>query len=201
MQRFVWDLHYPRPQAPRYDFPISAVYMDTPRTPLGPAAHPGVYTVKLTAGGRTQTRTLAVKIDPRVKATEAALRRQFELSMQAYEGMNRSFAALGEIRGLRARIKQQREGAKGAQADALAALDQKLAALAEGGAQAAGAAPAPANLAQLNSSFESLLDLLQSADAQPTAQAVTAAADLQRQLAEALSRWGEIKGRDAKTID
>ncbi|HVG31138.1 MAG TPA: hypothetical protein VM864_15615 [Pyrinomonadaceae bacterium] len=205
MQRFVWDLHYPRPRAPRYDFPISAIYLDTPRTPLGPAVHPGVYTLKLTAGGRTQTRTLAVKIDPRVKTPEAVLRQQFELSMQAYEGMNRSFDALEEVRNLRARVKQRREGgATGPKADALAALDQKLAPLAgEGGGQApgTGAAAGGANFAQLNSSFESLLELLQSADAQPTTQAVAASAELQRRLAEALSRWNEIKSRDARAID
>jgi photosystem II stability/assembly factor-like uncharacterized protein len=204
MQRFVWDLHYPKPQAQRYDFPISAIYLDTPRTPLGPAVHPGVYTLKLTAGGRTLSRTLTVKLDPRVKTPEAGLRQQFELSLQAYEGMNRSFDALEEVRGLRARVKQRREGgATGAKADALAALDQKLAPLAGegGGAQTAGAAPGGANFAQLNSSFESLLELLQSADAQPTTQAVAASAELQRRLAEALARWNEIKSRDAKAID
>jgi photosystem II stability/assembly factor-like uncharacterized protein len=202
MQRFVWDLHYPKPQAPRYDFPISAIYMDTPRGPLGPAVHPGVYTVKLTAGGRTLSRTLTIKIDPRLRTPEAGLRQQFELSMQAYEGMNKSFDALGEVRKLRARVKELRDGgAKGAKADALAALDQKLAPLAGEGGGGQGAAAGGANFAQLNSSFESLLELLQSADAQPTTQAVAASAELQRRLAEALSRWNEIKSRDAKAID
>jgi hypothetical protein len=127
--------------------------------------------------------------------------------MQAYEGMNKSFDALGEVRKLRTRVKELREGggAKGAKADALDALDRKLAPLAgeggRGGGQAAGAAEGGANFAQLNSSFESLLELLQSADAQPTTQAVAASAELQRRLAEALSRWSEIKSRDAKSID
>ncbi|HEX8161237.1 MAG TPA: hypothetical protein VF538_05160 [Pyrinomonadaceae bacterium] len=202
MQRFVWDLHYPNPLAPRYDFPISAVYMDTPRTPVGPAVHPGTYTVKLTAGGRTLSRTLDVKLDPRVKTPEAGLRQQFELSMQAYEGMNKSFDALGEVRALRARIKRQRDGgATGPKGGALAALDERLSALAGEGGGGQGAAAGGANFAQLNSSFESLLELLQSADAQPTTQAVAASAELQRRLAEALSLWNGIKGRDAKAID
>ncbi|MDT7602974.1 MAG: hypothetical protein QOF61_971, partial [Acidobacteriota bacterium] len=206
MQRFVWDLRYPPPKAQRYDYPISANYRDTPRTPLGVAVAPGLYTLKLTAGGRTLTRTLNLKIDPRVKTAPAGLRQQFELSLQAYEGMNKSFDALADVKKLRARIKevQERAGA-GATADALAALDQKLATIGEGGGGGGrgtgGASRGETNLAQINSSFESLLDLLQSADAQPTTQSVAASAELQRQLADLLSRWNAVKTGDVRALD
>jgi hypothetical protein len=206
MQRFVWDLRYAPPKAQRYDYPISAIYRDTPRTPLGVSVEPGQYTLKLTAGGRTLTRTLNVKIDPRVKASPAALHQQFELSLQAYEGMNKSFDALADVRRLRARIKDARERAgTGAISDALAALDQKLAAIGEGGGGGgrggAGAAAGGANFAQVNSGLESLLDTLQSADMQPTTQAIAAAAELQRQLADLLSRLGAIKSGDVRALD
>lgn len=94
MHRFVWDLHYPAPGAVRHEYPISAIYGDTPRYPLGPAVLPGEYTVKLTAGGQTVTAPLTIKMDPRVKTPEAGLRRQFELAMQVTDAMNRSYAAL-----------------------------------------------------------------------------------------------------------
>jgi photosystem II stability/assembly factor-like uncharacterized protein len=204
MQRFIWDLRYPPPKAQRYDYPISANYMDTPRTPQGPAVAPGSYTVKLTAGGRTQTRTLNVKIDPRVTATPDALRQQFALSLQAYDGMNRSFDAMTEVKNLRAHSKE-RSGAGGTQASALDALDKKLATLGGGegggGGQARGASADEMSFAQLNSAFESLLDQLQSADTQPTTQAVASVADLQRKLTAALSRLDEIKSRDAKSLE
>ncbi|MFL6228378.1 MAG: VPS10 domain-containing protein [Pyrinomonadaceae bacterium] len=207
MQRFVWDLHYTPPRASHYDFPISAIYRDTPRTPQGPAAEPGLYTVKLTAGGRTIARTLNLKIDPRVKTAPASLHQQFALSLQTYEGMNKSFDALADVRRLRARIKEVRERAgSGANADALDALDQKLAAIGEGGGGArgggrGGANSAETNLAQVNSSLESLLDTLQTADMPPTTQAVAASAELQRQLADLLSRLSALKSTDVRALD
>jgi photosystem II stability/assembly factor-like uncharacterized protein len=207
MQRFVWDLRYAPPKAQRYDFPISAIYRDTPRTPLGPAVAPGLYTVKLTVGGHTYSRPLTVKIDPRVKTPPAALRQQFELSLEAYDGMNKSFDALADVRKLRARIKEVRERAgTGANADALAALDQKLAAIGEGGGGGrgggrGGANSGETNLAQVNSALESLLDTLQSADMQPTTQAIAASVELQRQLAELLARWSAIKSNEVRALD
>src|SRR5204863_197933 len=41
MHRFVWDLHYPPPAALRHEYPIAAVYHDTPREPRGPWVLPG----------------------------------------------------------------------------------------------------------------------------------------------------------------
>jgi photosystem II stability/assembly factor-like uncharacterized protein len=56
MQRIIWDLRYPGPWAP-----------NTPEGgPGGPLVPPGKYTIRLTAGGQTTTRTLEVKSDPRV---------------------------------------------------------------------------------------------------------------------------------------
>jgi hypothetical protein len=205
MQRFVWDLHYPPPKAQRYDFPISANYLDTPRTPQGPLVAPGTYNVRLTVGKVTLGRQLTVRVDPRVTASPLALRQQFQLSMQAYDGMNRSFDAMDEVRKLRARVKDRRGNATGARADELDALDKKLATLGGGGEGVgqggAGTNANEASFAQLNSSFESLLELLQSADAQPTTQAAAAVADLERKLADALSRLNAIKSGEAKSLE
>src|SRR3954467_11264849 len=63
MHRWVWDLRYTTPTATRYEYPISAVPHNTPRTPQGPLALPGTYTVRLTAGGKTMTAPLTVKMD------------------------------------------------------------------------------------------------------------------------------------------
>ncbi len=82
MHRFVWDLRYPPPNAPRDDYPISAIVGDTPRQPRGPAVAPGAYTVKLTAGSKTFTQPLTLKLDPRIKAD---LSLQHTLSMRIYE--------------------------------------------------------------------------------------------------------------------
>ena len=53
-----------KPDAKPEELPISAIEHDTPAE-QGEWVAPGVYTVKLTAGGRTYTQKLVVKADPR----------------------------------------------------------------------------------------------------------------------------------------
>src|SRR5260221_5076674 len=49
--RFVWDLRTNTPHALQHEFPISAIFGDTPREPQGPTVPPGQYTVRLIANG------------------------------------------------------------------------------------------------------------------------------------------------------
>jgi photosystem II stability/assembly factor-like uncharacterized protein len=94
MHRFVWDLRYPAPGAVQRDFPISAIPGDTPIEPLGVLALPGAYIVKLTAGGRTYTQPLTLKMDPRASITPLGLTRQFALATKVAVMMNRTYAAI-----------------------------------------------------------------------------------------------------------
>ena len=88
MHRFVWDLHHPAPAVPEESrqYPIAAVVGETPTAPQGPWVLPGTYTVRLASGSTTATRTLTVKMDPRVKASAADLRLQLDLSQEAGGG-------------------------------------------------------------------------------------------------------------------
>jgi photosystem II stability/assembly factor-like uncharacterized protein len=95
MHRFVWDLRYPAPGAVQRDFPISAIAGDTPLEPLGVLALPGAYVVKLSAGGRTFTQPLSVKMDPRASITPLGLTRQFTLAKSIASMMDRTHAAIG----------------------------------------------------------------------------------------------------------
>jgi photosystem II stability/assembly factor-like uncharacterized protein len=94
MHRFVWDLRYPAPGAVQRDLPISAVYRDTPREPLGVLAVPGVYTVKLSVDGQTFTRQLTLKMDPRATITPLGLSRQYALASRIADMMSRTYAAV-----------------------------------------------------------------------------------------------------------
>ncbi|HVC19357.1 MAG TPA: hypothetical protein VNE16_04705, partial [Vicinamibacterales bacterium] len=58
MHRTHWDLRYSRPAEARLSLPMTAIFHDTPPSPRGPMALPGVYTVKLRVDGRVYTRTL-----------------------------------------------------------------------------------------------------------------------------------------------
>jgi photosystem II stability/assembly factor-like uncharacterized protein len=203
--RFVWDLHYPPPEGARHSYPIAAVRGDTPAVPPGPWVPQGRYTVRLTVGGKSQEQPLTVKMDPRVKTPAEGLARQFELSMQCYEGMRQAHEAVVRIRILRTQLKDLQGKVKDeALAQALAELDRKAAAL-EGSAgrrgERPGAGPREPSLARLIDEQQRLLDVLQGADAAPTTQAAAACAEARRALGELLGRWGELTSGDMKTLN
>jgi photosystem II stability/assembly factor-like uncharacterized protein len=189
MHRFVWDLHYPPPKVLGYGYPISAIFGDTPRFPLGPAVLPGAYTVRLTVDGKSYSEPLTVKMDPRAPITAAGLKLQHDIGVRMNEAISRDFAALGEVRHQRSLLKAQRDGAKAGEiADSLVALDSTLAAIESG--QRRGNAE---NLVRLNGELAGILDTVEGADMDPTAQAIAAASDLERSLATVLARWTEIQ--------
>ena len=72
--RFVWNLRHLPPPTLESRYSIAAVPgIPTPILPEGAFVLPGDYTVKLTAGGQTITRTLSVQLDPRVDLQQADL--------------------------------------------------------------------------------------------------------------------------------
>jgi hypothetical protein len=187
--RFVWDLHYPPPQVLAHDYPISAIYGDTPRTPLGPAVLPGTYTVRLSANGKRYTQPLTIRMDPRVQITDAGLRLQRDIGVRMNDAISRDFAALSEIRARRLLLRTSREGAKAKElADSLVALDSALARV-ENGAQATNAV----GLVTLNEQLAGILETIEGGDAEPTTQVVAAASELEKALAAALAQWTDIK--------
>jgi photosystem II stability/assembly factor-like uncharacterized protein len=84
--RINWNIRYDNPPAFTHNFAqvMGAMTEDTPYSPEGPLALPGVYTLKLTVNGKSYTQTLTVKNDPRSPATAADLRAQHELQMNLY---------------------------------------------------------------------------------------------------------------------
>ena len=72
LNQFDWNLRYP--DAVRFTGMIMWAAGTT-----GPVAPPGTYTVRLTAGGETQSYPFRVKKDPRSDATDADLQEQFKL--------------------------------------------------------------------------------------------------------------------------
>jgi hypothetical protein len=131
MHRFVWDLRYTPPDALRHDYPMTAIYHDTPREPRGPIVLPGEYTVKLTVDGKSFTQPLTVKMDPRVKTPPAALKQQFDLAMKLVEMMSRTKSPdKARINGELSRVLEAIEGADAAptaqMAAAVAELQQRV---------------------------------------------------------------------------
>jgi photosystem II stability/assembly factor-like uncharacterized protein len=172
MHRFVWDLHYAPPAALNFGYPISAIYGDTPREPLGPGVLPGEYTVRLTADGTSYTQSLKVRMDPRVTTPAADLEEQFRLSLRVYDLIDKSFQALQEVKKTR---------------------DPRAAAF-DGAASRFRRGAGGDNFAALNGQLTGVLDVLQGADAAPTTQATAAVTQIEDRLNKLLSEWHELRG-------
>jgi len=206
MHRFVWDLHYAPPESLEHEFPISAIYRNTAKYPLGARALPGNYTVKLTVDGKSYTQPLVVKMDPRINTSLADLGKQFEIEAGSVEGMNQSYEALAQVRSVRGQLKERAAKAgKGGLAEAIAALDKKAAQL-EGATQGSfyGLPPSgkPAeNLSTLNQHFSGLLGVTDSADSAPTTQAEALYKELQESQGAFLSQWKKIKEQDIPALN
>jgi photosystem II stability/assembly factor-like uncharacterized protein len=205
MHRFVWDLHYPPPEALNREFPISAIVHDTPQYPLGAWAMPGKYTVKLTVEGKSYAQPLAVKMDPRIKTSEADLHRQFEMEAGAVEGMNESYEALRQVQSLRAQLKDRAGKAKGSLDDSINALEKQAAEL-EGAAQSAffglpSSGKQPENFSTLNQHFGALLAVADSADSAPTTQASAVYLEIEDALEKLIDRWKKIQSTDVPALN
>ncbi len=112
LNRIIWNTQYPGP----WDS------LARRRGAQGPAATPGTYTLKLTANGVTQTRSLVMKADPRVTAdgiTTPILREQLAHNLRVRDlvsDANRAVFDLSDLKKTRA----------GASRDSVGALEQIL---------------------------------------------------------------------------
>jgi photosystem II stability/assembly factor-like uncharacterized protein len=205
MHRFLWDLHYPAPDSLPHEYPISAIYGDTPRYPLGPAVLPGEYTVTLNANGKSYTQKLTVHMDPRVNTPPEGLKTQFELATRITDAMHRDYTALAQVKSVRSQIHElQSSGKAGAQASALTGLDQKAATL-EGTGGGYGAAflstPEGRGLSRLNVALYNLLNTVDSADVAPTTQTTAMVQTVELALQEQLKAWDELQSGDLARVN
>ncbi|HAF21892.1 MAG TPA: hypothetical protein DCK93_03095 [Blastocatellia bacterium] len=205
LNRFVWDLRYGRPQALRYGYSIAAAYgEDAIMLPEGPMVLPGIYQVKLTAAGRSYTAPLEVRMDPRVKVAPLALSQQLALEMKIIESLNESYAAVQQLRDLRAQLKALQtkltsDPSAKAILGSIDALDKSAADLLAVEQQYPPVGIV--SVASLNGALGSLLPAVDSADSAPTAQAVSAVATYRQLLDEQLAKWSALKARDLPALN
>ena len=84
MNHFQWDLRYPDA------VDVKGVYNSffAAAVPVGPEVLPGTYYVTLTYGRTTQKEPLTVKLDPRLRTTQAQLQRRFDLLTRIHDALN-----------------------------------------------------------------------------------------------------------------
>jgi photosystem II stability/assembly factor-like uncharacterized protein len=201
MHRFVWDLHYARPLSTRYDYPIAAVPGDTPRLPFGPSALPGTYSVRLTVNGHSLTAPLTVKMDPRVKTPREGLAQLFQLQARLAHMMTESSEGVLEARSAHDQLQKLAGQASGAVADAISALDKKVAAVAGGGGGFfAPPSPRP-TIGRVSGDVAALYGELDRADATPTVAQVSATAETEKAFAVVSKQWKDLKATDIPALN
>jgi photosystem II stability/assembly factor-like uncharacterized protein len=191
MHRWVWDFRYPAPTVKEHEFPIAAVPRSTPREPLGPIALPGQYTVRLTANSQIHTAPLAVKMDPRVKATQNEIEQEFDLAMRLAPMVTRSSQAVMHSDSILEQIKKLSSQANGPLVESLKSLGQKVTAIL--GDPDSAQEP---NLRATSTDVGTLYADAQKADAAPNAALVAASAETAGNLANLMKRWEELKTKD-----
>jgi photosystem II stability/assembly factor-like uncharacterized protein len=189
LNRFVWDLRYASPPVVRHEYPISALYENTPAEPVGAIAMPGKYEVRLTVNGQTYKQSLELTMDPRVDVSPAALTQEFTLEetvqglvKQSYEGyhqallLHEALAKIPEAKDLDAKVVKL----QGSQAGGPG-----------GGGGAAGGKPNP-TFVLLNRELGSLATAVDSADTAPTEAMRTAYSDYCNDLAKLATAWNDL---------
>ncbi|HWZ50508.1 MAG TPA: hypothetical protein VNW54_03505 [Granulicella sp.] len=223
MHRWVWDLRSTTPTSTHYEYPISAVPHATPRTPQGPLALPGTYQVRLTANGKVLTAPLAIKMDPRVKATDAELRSLFALESKLAGMLSTSSIASLEAHSASEQLAELAKTAPLSEKASIEQLDKQLQTLLSGERKPEHAKPttppieqpkqpeppkgiqSPSHIAPLTieekspglddvaSEVASLYTQTGMADAAPTAAQLQAAEHTGKELSEALEPWERLK--------
>ena len=191
MHRWVWDLRYTTPTATSYEYPISAVPHDTPRTPQGALALPGIYTVRLTANGKALTAPLTIKMDPRVKASSAELDSLFQMESKLSAMVSSSAEAAMEAHSAREQIEKLSQSASTDLKETLERKDKDLSALLDGKEESA--KETEPGLDDISGELAGLYMQVGNADAAPTAAQQKAGEHAGEEMSRALARWRRMK--------
>ncbi len=209
-----WDLRYDDPPALSHNIGqvMAAVYRDTPYTPRGAIALPGVYTLKLMVDGKTSTQKLTVHEDPRIgesPAVMSGLRAQFTLEQKNAAGMAASHTGYEQVRQIRARLKELvQQSPPPSLSDAVKSLDAKMAPV-EGQLSAAVSGPygVPAysgnpGFTGVNGAFAGLMVIVEyESDHAPVDAQVKAFHDFCTDLNRNLALWRTINRMDLPALN
>jgi photosystem II stability/assembly factor-like uncharacterized protein len=214
MHRFTWDMHYdPLPGAGgggRGGGAVGAVPHRTYPSVNSPWVAPGVYTVRLTANGQSQTQPITIRLDPRVKVTPE-VQRIFTLTTQMEDGAVNAASAYREARSwadkLKARPQSSANDALLRQIDEIAPVEAVEGAGGgtgpgdRGGFGAAAAVLPPADLNNIGGRMVAAVQAMQGSEMPPTAAQIQACIQQQAVYAALMAKSAALKTKmDGATV-
>jgi len=120
MHRFTWDMRYPDARG------IEGGTFLAGGNLRGPIAVPGAYQVRLTAGGKAETRPLRIVADPRSQASVAELQEQFDLLIMIRDKVSAVHDAVNDIVRMRKALASRKDAASMKQDAALESVLKEL---------------------------------------------------------------------------
>ena len=198
LNRFVWDLRYEEarhvPGYYLYEYGSGA---------RGPVAVPGHYQVRLTVGNQTQTAGFDLKLDPRVKVSQADLEAQFKLLLDTRDELSRVYDTVNQIQDVRMQLSglkrrlPQTVSAKGI-VTAADDLEKKLVGVRDDliNLDITANEDSLAYPPQLDAKLAFLAMDAGSADSAPTEAEIRQFDKLKRQSGELLAKWDDLQRRD-----
>jgi len=198
--RVIWDLHYAFPADVHASF----------YGPKPPLALPGKYTVKLTVNGRSQSQPLVLKMDPRMKTSQADLEKMFRAESRVAKNLADLSTAMKQAQELEASLAARRKAisSNGEVAEALAALDRKTAELmGVQGEPEFGVfgltvpSTQTVTLREASNAATGLLSIVQSSDSAPSADAVVAIETWDSATKNVLELWNALWQHDRTQVN
>jgi photosystem II stability/assembly factor-like uncharacterized protein len=187
MHRFVWNLTWGSSGGPSAD--EEAEY----RNPSGPKAVPGIYQVRLTVDGKTQTQSLKVVMDPRSPATPEVLTQQLELGQRIFGETIEARRALAEISSVQKQLAdiQQKLGAQSAQLkSALAEAQSGVGKILTNKERAVDEGP---GLQDAYTGLASALRVVENGDRAVPSQAIAVYKESSQQVKARIAEWARFK--------
>jgi photosystem II stability/assembly factor-like uncharacterized protein len=197
LNRANWDLRYDPPPAFAHTFAFNGNPGSTPALPEGPLVTPGVYTIRLTVDGKSYTRPLTVRPDPRTHIAPGTLSAQHAFMLRLSSAIQSTWTDFKPVSALRAAVRKiapdDTASEFGKAARTLAAkLDSIAGDSLVDGRQVWDGPPPTWSFADLNGEFGLELTAQDNADQTPTRAALALARSSCDALAKLVARWTQV---------
>lgn len=195
--RFIWDL-----SSGGSGTDVEGDDIDALSIPHGPRVPPGMYTLRLTVGGKSMERPVHVTMDPRSAATTQVLDQQFELGGSIYRETLASRRAMAELESVETQLNALKLKNKNVdlQRELLSALT-KLATIKNGGDENSATPEKQIGLADANTGLGVALRVVESGDRTAPAQAIVIFNQMKTAATAQIAAWQQFKAADLTRVN